>query len=460
MTKTIIINGTPIITQNEFSEHTEDTLLHVTAEEKEKWNRGGQGLKGDKGDKGDPGPAGPQGPKGESGPAGMQGSKGDKGAPGAAGVQGPQGETGQTGKSAYEIWLAQGNTGSEAQFLESLKGATGPEGPQGSQGPKGEIGPQGPKGAEVDMSPIEAQINNFNSRLAAIESKIIVLTVTPSHIEASDTAGNLEVEIVSQLGGSPVQWEAKCPEGVTATPATGSGTQQMTLELPANTSGITRNYTVYINQKDSLGKTAQVNIVQKSVEPVSQFTLPLTSGAEEYFNKAGVPDTVSALVIDGIRHETAAALLTLKNNKLIVDSTSLTVNDIETNSTVRIEWVQAQKNLTEENKKFYQFIPAGVKITIKGSLLYNPQVPSHELDLPFILYYSNAKVGTGSDGWSQVGGADRTAVSYTTDQTGFYKLVPSTNNIYGSLISDAYFKANIPTCTAFYETKVESLINE
>lgn len=37
------------------------------------------------------------------------------------------------GRSAYEIWLAQGNTGSEADFLESLRG------PSGYQGEAGEL---------------------------------------------------------------------------------------------------------------------------------------------------------------------------------------------------------------------------------------------------------------------------------------------------------------------------------
>ncbi|MBD9270455.1 tail fiber protein [Akkermansia sp.] len=97
MKETTTINGIPMVMQDEFFMHAEDTTIHVTAEEKEKWNAGGQGPKGDKGDKGDPGatgPQGPQGPKGEPGtpgPAGAQGPKGDKGDPGPAGPEGPGG---------------------------------------------------------------------------------------------------------------------------------------------------------------------------------------------------------------------------------------------------------------------------------------------------------------------------------------------------------------------------------
>ena len=53
---------------------------------------------------------------------GKDGAKGEKGDTGAQGLQGPD------GKSAYEIWLAAGNTGSEADFLASLVGPKGEDG--------------------------------------------------------------------------------------------------------------------------------------------------------------------------------------------------------------------------------------------------------------------------------------------------------------------------------------------
>jgi len=45
---------------------------------------------------------------------------------------------GPRGLSAYDIWLAEGNTGTEQIFLDSLVGKTGPDGPAGIQGPAGE----------------------------------------------------------------------------------------------------------------------------------------------------------------------------------------------------------------------------------------------------------------------------------------------------------------------------------
>lgn len=44
------------------------------------------------------------------------------------GGSGGQGEKGEDGKSAYEIWLDQGNEGSEQDFLDSLKGGQGEKG--------------------------------------------------------------------------------------------------------------------------------------------------------------------------------------------------------------------------------------------------------------------------------------------------------------------------------------------
>jgi hypothetical protein len=110
---------------------------------------GPQGPKGDKGDtgatgpqgiqgiQGEVGPVGPQGPIGLTGPQGIQGVKGDKGDKGDTGDTGPQGPIGLTGPqgpegdSAYEVAVANGFTGTEAQWLDSL---VGPQGPAGSLG--------------------------------------------------------------------------------------------------------------------------------------------------------------------------------------------------------------------------------------------------------------------------------------------------------------------------------------
>jgi len=49
----------------------------------------------------------------------------------------PVGQVGPAGKSAYQVWLSQGNTGTEQQFLNSLIGPQGVPGPQGAKGNPG-----------------------------------------------------------------------------------------------------------------------------------------------------------------------------------------------------------------------------------------------------------------------------------------------------------------------------------
>ena len=73
------------------------------------------------------------------------------------------GKDGVDGKSAYQIWLDNGNTGSEAKFLESLKGPKGADGiigKDGATGPKGDKGEKGDKGDKGDtgaQGPMGAQ---------------------------------------------------------------------------------------------------------------------------------------------------------------------------------------------------------------------------------------------------------------------------------------------------------------
>jgi len=55
---------------------------------------------------------------------------------------------GGDGASAYEVAVANGFVGTEAEWLESLVGADGAQGPQGDPGPQGIQGPQGPQGIQ------------------------------------------------------------------------------------------------------------------------------------------------------------------------------------------------------------------------------------------------------------------------------------------------------------------------
>ena len=61
----------------------------------------------------------------------IKGEKGDKGDVGASGKDGLNGQDGKDGKSAYQIWLDNGNTGTETDFLKWLKGKDGTNGADG-----------------------------------------------------------------------------------------------------------------------------------------------------------------------------------------------------------------------------------------------------------------------------------------------------------------------------------------
>jgi len=74
---------------------------------------------------------------------GLMGAPGPQGPNGAAGPPGP---TGANGQSAYDIWLAQGNTGTQQDFLNTLMGPQGITGPQGAIGPQGFVGQNGTNG--------------------------------------------------------------------------------------------------------------------------------------------------------------------------------------------------------------------------------------------------------------------------------------------------------------------------
>ncbi len=86
------------------------------------------------GPQGPPGPTGPQGPIGLTGATGPQGPQGVAGTNGTGGTQGP---VGANGLSAYQVAIANGYIGTEAQWLASLVGATGAQGNSGTNGNNG-----------------------------------------------------------------------------------------------------------------------------------------------------------------------------------------------------------------------------------------------------------------------------------------------------------------------------------
>lgn len=152
-------------------------------------NGGGNGTQGPPGPKGDKGDPGDQGPSGNDGAPGDDGSAGPKGDKGDTGDQGPQGLTGNDGNdgadgaagdpgsSAYEVAVANGFIGNEAQWLVSLVGAkgdkgdkgdtgdTGAQGTPGTNGSDGNDGSPGPKGDTGDTGPAGSDANVTNANV-------------------------------------------------------------------------------------------------------------------------------------------------------------------------------------------------------------------------------------------------------------------------------------------------------
>ena len=97
----------------------------------------------------------------------LKGDKGDKGDPGAPGSNGMDGADGTDGKSAYNIAVAHGFVGTEAEWLESLKGEPGKDGKPGEPGMDGTPGADGytpVRGTDYwtaqDIAEIQSYIDN------------------------------------------------------------------------------------------------------------------------------------------------------------------------------------------------------------------------------------------------------------------------------------------------------------
>lgn len=127
------------------------------------------GVTGPTGATGNTGSTGPTGPTGQDGVIGRDGDTGPTGPTGSTGEKGDTGDTGPSGDSAYQIWLDQGNTGSEQDFLDSLVGHTGPTGSTGEKGDTGNTGPTGTWGGTVDQT-YDATSSNPQSGTAVAEA--------------------------------------------------------------------------------------------------------------------------------------------------------------------------------------------------------------------------------------------------------------------------------------------------
>jgi Collagen triple helix repeat (20 copies) len=95
---------------------------------------------------------GATGAPGTPGTNGTNGTNGEDGNDGAPGTPGTNGTDGENGKSAYDLWIEDGNSGSLEDFLESLIGPPGTPGTDGIDGTDGQDGQDGAPGADGESA--------------------------------------------------------------------------------------------------------------------------------------------------------------------------------------------------------------------------------------------------------------------------------------------------------------------
>ncbi len=148
---------------------------------------------------------GPQGPIGNSGADSLV--PGPTGNDGIDGTNGADGASGAGGSSAYDTWLAQSNTGSEADFVASLKGDKGENGDQGEPGPAGNDGIIPGHGSISGLGADDhTQYHNDARGDARYHKKSEHVTMSTGASDAGkpvtlDAAGKLDLSILSVSGG-------------------------------------------------------------------------------------------------------------------------------------------------------------------------------------------------------------------------------------------------------------------
>lgn len=122
-----------------------------------------QGPQGQQGNPGKDGAPGTPGKDGDRGPQGLPGANGKDGSPGAPGSPG---RDGTDGKSAYQIWLDNGHTGAETDFLNSLKGKDGTDVDLSGYAKESEIlHPQVSEWSTVGVSLLNGTVQDSNNPL-------------------------------------------------------------------------------------------------------------------------------------------------------------------------------------------------------------------------------------------------------------------------------------------------------
>ena len=271
--------------------------------------------------------------------------------------------SGTPGKSAYEIWLDEGNSGTEQDFLNSLKGPkgdpggppgpTGPQGPEGpmgptgpkgdpgEQGPKGDTGPQGPKGNDgngliiLDSYDSLEELKSEHPTGNIGDSYIINgnLYVWSSTLQDWDNVGNIQ----GPEGPQGPQGDTG-PKGDTGAQGE-QGPQGPQGEIgPQGPKGDTPNITVGTTTTGAAGTNASVEAVQEDNNVILNFTIPKGDTGDS--GEAGPGDEV----IIGDESEVTENTKIFINPDEINSLMSEVVDSLDGNETKKAPSVNAVKN--------------------------------------------------------------------------------------------------------------------
>lgn len=190
---------------------------------------------------------------------------------------------------------------------------------------------------------------------------------------------------------------------------------------------------------------------------VLRFSLPLTPDVYYHFDKRGLP-SVSALVIDGVRH-TVECELVLDGPMLTVKPKGLTTDDVRQDSTVRVEWEQAAESFdastssSTRSRWISRFVPAGTEVTLWGwSSVYG----GNSIEQPSALCVCSDHSVTGGSSFAFVFVAQERA-SFTVQTDGFY-VVSLFYWSEQSVKQRARARMEIPACTGHFEAEVSELV--